>query len=80
MNNCTFFGMRPGKEQRDLCWGDLQLKTDWEGNRFIEFNIERQRKTGTIENPRSRLNFLTPPNPCEITTGNMTQHLLLCAN
>ena len=20
MNNCTFFGMRPGKEQRDLCW------------------------------------------------------------
>ena len=24
MNNCTFFGMRPGKEQRDLCWGDLQ--------------------------------------------------------
>ena len=26
MNNCTFFGMRPGKEQRDLCWGDLRLK------------------------------------------------------
>ena len=41
MNNCRFFGMRPGKEQRDLCWGDLQLKTDSEGNRFIEFNIER---------------------------------------
>ena len=20
MNNCAFFGMRPGKEQRDLCW------------------------------------------------------------
>ncbi|XP_073232274.1 uncharacterized protein KIAA1958-like [Porites lutea] len=45
MTNCTFFGMRPGKEQRDLCWGDLQLKTDSEGNRFIEFNIERQTKT-----------------------------------
>ena len=28
INNCTFFGMRPGKEQRDLSWGDLQLKTD----------------------------------------------------
>ena len=53
MNNCTFFGMRPGKEQRDLCWGDLQLKTDSEGNRFIEFNIERQTKTRTGENPRN---------------------------
>ena len=53
MNNCTFFGMRPGKEQRDLCWGDLQLKTDSAGNRFIEFNIERrQTKTRTGENPR----------------------------
>ena len=53
MNNCTFFGMRPGKEQRDLCWGDLQLKTDSEGNRFIEFNKERQTKTRTGENPRN---------------------------
>ena len=53
INNCTFFGMRPGKEQRDLSWGDLQLKTDSEGNRFIEFNIERQTKTGTGENPRN---------------------------
>ena len=53
MNNCTFFGMRPGKKQRDLCWGDLQLKTDSEGNRFIEFNKERQTKTRTGENPRN---------------------------
>ena len=53
MNNCTFSGMRPGKEQRDLRWGDLQLKTDSEGNRFIEFNIERQTKTRTGENPRN---------------------------
>ncbi|KAL9964319.1 hypothetical protein ACROYT_G027945 [Oculina patagonica] len=53
INNCTFFGMRPGKEQRDLCWGDLQLKTDSEGNRFIEFNKERQTKTRTGENPRN---------------------------
>ena len=45
--------MRPGKEQGDLCWGDLQLKTDSEGNRFIEFNIERQTKTRTGENPRN---------------------------
>ena len=53
MNNCTFFGMRPGKEQRNLCWGDLQLKTDSEGNCFIEFNKERQAKTRTGENPRN---------------------------
>ena len=33
--------------------GDLQLKTDSEGNRFIEFNIERQIKTRTGENPRN---------------------------
>ena len=53
MNNCTFFGMRPGKKHRDLCWGDLQLKTDSEGNCFIEFNIERQTKTRTSENPHN---------------------------
>ena len=45
--------MRPGKEQRDLCWGDLQLKTDSEGNRFVELSQERQMKTRTGENPRN---------------------------
>ena len=45
--------MRPGKEQRDLCWGDLQLKTDSEGNRFVEFSKKRQTKTRTGENPRN---------------------------
>ena len=53
LNNCIYFGMRPGKEQRDLCWGDLQLKTDSEGNRFVEFSKERQTRTRTGENPRS---------------------------
>ena len=53
LNNCIYFGMRPGKEQRDLCWGDLQLKTDSEGNRFVEFSKERQTKTRTGENPRN---------------------------
>ena len=45
--------MRPGKEQKDLCWGDLQLETDSEGNRFVEFSKERQTKTRTGENPRN---------------------------
>ena len=49
LNNCIYFG----KEQRDLCWGDLQLKTDSEGNCFVEFNKERQTKTRTGENPRN---------------------------
>ena len=44
---------RPDKEQRDLWWGDLQLKTDSEGNRFVEFSQERQTKTRTGENPRN---------------------------
>ena len=44
--------MRPGKEQRDLCWGDLQLKTDSKGNCFVDFSQERETKTRTGENPR----------------------------
>ena len=53
LNNCIYFGMRPYKEHRDLCWGDLQLKTDSEGSRFVEFSKERQTKTRTGENPRN---------------------------
>ena len=34
-------------------WGDLQLKTDLEGNRFVEFSKERQTKTRTSKNPRN---------------------------
>ena len=44
MNNCTFFGMRPGKEQRDLCSGNLQLKTDWGGNCFVELTLKDKLK------------------------------------
>ena len=44
LNNCIYFGMRPGKEQRDLCWGDLQLKTDSEGNRFVEFSTRKDKR------------------------------------
>ena len=28
LNNTTRFGMRGGIENRDLCWGDIQLKED----------------------------------------------------
>jgi hypothetical protein len=53
LNNCTYFGMRPGKEQRDLCWGDLQLKRDSQGTRFLAVSRERQTKTRTGENLRN---------------------------
>ena len=44
MNNCIYFGMRPGQEQRDLCWGDLELKTNADGLRYVKFSTERQTK------------------------------------
>lgn len=53
LNNCIFFGMMPGKEQRDLCWGDLELKVDAQVVRYVEFCTERQTKTRTGENPRN---------------------------
>ena len=45
--------MRPGQEQRDLCWGDLQLKTNADGLRYVKFSTERQTKTRTGENPKN---------------------------
>ena len=45
--------MRPGQEQRDLCWGDLELKTDADGLRYVKFSTERQTKTRTGENTRN---------------------------
>ena len=53
LNNCTYFGMRPGQEQRDLCWGDLQLKTNADRLRYVAFSTERQTKTRTGENVKN---------------------------
>ena len=53
-NNCLHFGLRGGKEQRDLKWGDVFLKKDTEGKEYLEFNTERQTKTRTGENPMNR--------------------------
>ena len=50
MNHCIYFGMRPGQEQRDLCCGDLELKTNADGLRYVKFSTERQTKTRTGEN------------------------------
>ena len=53
-NNCLHFGLRGGKEQRDLKWGDVLLKKDTEGKEYLEYNTERQTKTRTGENPMNR--------------------------
>lgn len=51
---CTqYFGMRTGKECRDLCWGDVQLCLDEEsGLEYVVYDKERQTKTRTGANPR----------------------------
>ena len=53
-NKCLHFGLRGGKEQRDLKWGDVILQKDTEGKEYLEFNTERQTKTRTGENPMNR--------------------------
>lgn len=42
MTNCTNFGMRPGQQQQDLCWGDLELKTNADGLHYVAFRVFRQ--------------------------------------
>ncbi|MCG8044643.1 MAG: hypothetical protein N0E48_02985 [Candidatus Thiodiazotropha endolucinida] len=49
---CTLhFGMRPGKETHDLKWGDIDLRSDVDGNEYIVFTQERQTKTRIGSNP-----------------------------
>jgi hypothetical protein len=51
-NNTTQFGLRGGaNEHRQLCWGDIQLKSESDGGEYIELN-ERQTKTRTGVNIR----------------------------
>ena len=53
MNNCIYFSLRPGQEQQDLCWGDLELKTNADGLRYGKLSTERQTKRRTGENTRN---------------------------
>jgi len=74
MNNCIYFGTRPGQEQRDLCWADLEIQTNADGLRYVKFPTERQTKTRTAgENPknvRESKMFENRDNPerCPVTT------------
>ncbi|XP_028413918.1 uncharacterized protein LOC114536765 [Dendronephthya gigantea] len=49
-NNTTQFGLRGCRENRDLCWGDVNLRKDSAGVEFLEYT-ERQTKTRSGENP-----------------------------
>ena len=48
------FGLRGCKDQRELQWGDVVLKSDSEGKQYLEYFVERQTKTSTGENPRNK--------------------------
>jgi len=58
--------MRPGQEQRDLCWEDLELKTNADGLRYVKFSTERQTKTRTSDNPKNARE--SKPECCPVTT------------
>ena len=45
------FGTRTAEEHRNMCWADISLKVDGEGEEYLEF-VERQTKTRTGENPK----------------------------
>ena len=54
LNNMLHFGLRGCKEQRELRWGDVVLKSESEGKQYLEYSVERQTKTRTGENPRNQ--------------------------
>ena len=47
----TDFGLRGGKEQRELHWGDVKLKQTPDEKEYLEYSVERQTKTRTGFNP-----------------------------
>ena len=51
LNNCMHFGLCGGKEQRELKWGDVVLKTNPFGKEYLEYCTERQTKTRPGDNP-----------------------------
>ena len=46
-------GLRGCKEQKELRWGDIVLKTDSDGKEYLEY-FERQTKTRKGEDPRNQ--------------------------
>lgn len=51
------FGMRGGKEQRDLKWGDIELLTDEDGDEYLSHIRERHTKTRPGADPKNVRKF-----------------------
>ena len=54
LKNMLHSGLRGCKEHRELQWGDVILKLGSEEKQYLECSVERQTKTGTVENPRNQ--------------------------
>ena len=55
LNNTLHFRLRGCKEQRELRWGDVVLKSEREEKQYLENSGERQTKTTTgKKNPRNQ--------------------------
>ena len=53
LNNMIHFGLRGCKEQKELRWVDIVLKTESDGKEYLEY-FERRKKTRTGEDPRNQ--------------------------
>ena len=53
LNNMIHFGLRRCKEQKELRWGDIILKTDSDGKEYLEY-FACQTKTRTGEDPQNK--------------------------
>ena len=53
LNNLIHFGLRGCKEQEELRWGDVILKSDSDDNEYLEY-FERQTKTRAGGDPRNQ--------------------------
>ena len=54
LNNMLHSSLRGCKEHRELQWGDVILKLGSEEKQYLECSVERQTKTGSVENPRNQ--------------------------
>ena len=51
LNSTIHFGLRGGKEQRELRWRDVKLKQKPVRTEYLEYSVERQTKTRTGSDP-----------------------------
>ena len=54
LNNMLHFGLRGYREQRELQWGDVVLKSDRGGKQYLEYFVTRQKMTRNRENSRNQ--------------------------